>query len=265
LFVAFDEHLEEVGSVVLVALCGVVVLGLEDGVEGLVGGVEGTGFTDRFELAVELAGSVAPSVAEHALVVFSGETGHANGSGAVGSQTCGFVVEGIDLVGDFVVGVSNGLVSNPGVDKCHAQRLVAQEGCDCFEAHVSVDGLGCEGVTELVWVHMTDACNLGYPADDAGDLVPVQRFTVPDDQPVDVVITVCVVVVGEFDELWVERDVTVVVELPDRDTKPVATVDEHNSIGAEVAEFTDPQAGAGQHLNHEPVDGVSVTSGTHQL
>jgi hypothetical protein len=32
---------------------------------------------------------------------------------------------------------------------------VAKEGSDCFEAHASVDGLGCKGVTELVWVHMT--------------------------------------------------------------------------------------------------------------
>jgi hypothetical protein len=38
LFVAFDEHLEEVGSVVLVTSCGVVALCLEDGVERLVGG-----------------------------------------------------------------------------------------------------------------------------------------------------------------------------------------------------------------------------------
>jgi hypothetical protein len=204
LLVAVDEHLEEVDAVMLIAVGSMIELGLEDGVEGLVGGVVGTGFTDRLELAVELWRPVAPSVAQHALVVFSGEVGHANGSGSVGSQTGGFVVEGIDLVADFVVGVGNGLVSNPGVDQCHTQRLVAQEGSDRFEAHSPVDGLSRKGVTQLVWVHMTDACNLGYPVDDAGDLVPVQRVNVPDDQPVDVVITVRLVVVGEFDELWVE-------------------------------------------------------------
>jgi len=75
--VAVDEHLEQVDAVVLVALCGVVVLGFEDGVEGGVGGVVGAGFADGFELAVEEGGPVAPSVAEHALVVSGGVTGHA--------------------------------------------------------------------------------------------------------------------------------------------------------------------------------------------
>jgi hypothetical protein len=146
----------------LVMGCGVVVLCLEDGVEGVVGGVVGAGFTDRFELAVELGRSVAPSVSQHALVVFGGETGHADGSGSVGSQACRFVVEGIDLVGDFVVGLGNGPVSDPGVDQCHAQGLVTQHGSDRFEVP-PVDGLGRKRVTQLVWVHMTDACNLGYP------------------------------------------------------------------------------------------------------
>lgn len=225
---------------VLVAVGCMVVLCNEDGVEGLVCGVEATGFTDRLVLAVEGGGPVAPSVAQHTLVVSGGEVGDANGCGPVGSQSWGVVVEGINLVGDFVVGVSNGPVSNPGVDQGHAQRLVAQEGCDCFEAHAPVDGLGSKGVTQLVWMHMTNAGSLGYPADDAGDLVPVQRFTVSDDQPVDAVITVRLVAGNEFDELWVEGDVAVVVELPDRDTKPVATVDEHDSIRCEGAEFTDP-------------------------
>ena len=147
LLVAVDEHLEEVDAVMLIAVGSMIELGLEHGVEGFVGGVVGTGFTDRLELAVELWRPLAPSVAQHALVVFVGEARHANGSGSVGSQSCGFVVEGINLIGDFVVGLGNASVSNPGVDKCHAQRLVAQEGGDCFEAHASVDGLGRKRVT----------------------------------------------------------------------------------------------------------------------
>jgi len=243
----------------MIALCN------EDGVEGLVGGVVGTGFADRFVLAVEEGGPVAPSVAQHTLVVFGGEASHANGSGSVGSQSCGPVVEGVDLVGDFVVGVSNGPVGNPGVDQGHAQCLVAQEGSDCFKAHAPVDGLGSKGVAQLVGVHMTDACSLGYSADDAGDLVPVQRLAVANDQPVDVVIPARLVVVEEFDELWVEGDVAVVVELPDRNLEPVAAVDEHDSIRGEGAELTNPQPGARQHLDHQPVNRVSVPSSTHQL
>ncbi len=106
---------------------------------------------------------------------------------------------------------------------------------------------------------------LAIRPDDAGDLVPVQRFAVANDQPVSVVVAASKMVVDEFDELWVERDVAVVVEFPDRDTKPVAAVDEHDSIRGEGAEFSNTQPGAGQHLDHEPVNRVSVASGTHQL
>ena len=59
--------------------------------------------------------------------------------------------------------------------------------------------------------------DVGDPVDDAGDLVPVDRPAVPDDEPVDVVVAALLVVVDEFDELRVQRDVTVVVELADRD------------------------------------------------
>ena len=68
LLVAVDERLEEVDAVMLFALLSVVALGLEDGVERLVGVVVGTGLADRFEFAVEEGGSVAPSVGQHALV-----------------------------------------------------------------------------------------------------------------------------------------------------------------------------------------------------
>ena len=53
---------------VLVAVGGVVALGLEDRREGLVGGEVGAGFADRLELAVELGWPVAVSVAEEFLV-----------------------------------------------------------------------------------------------------------------------------------------------------------------------------------------------------
>jgi hypothetical protein len=76
LLVAVEEHLEEVGSVVLVALGGMVTLSPEDGIEARVGGVVGAGFTDRFELAVELSWPVAVAVAQHGVVVLGGEAGH---------------------------------------------------------------------------------------------------------------------------------------------------------------------------------------------
>ena len=84
LLVAVDEHREEVDSVMLVAVCGVVALGLEDGVERRVGGVVGAGLADGFELAVEEGWPVTPSVAEHASVI-GAVTGHAGRSVPVAS------------------------------------------------------------------------------------------------------------------------------------------------------------------------------------
>ncbi len=52
---------------------------------------------------------------------------------------------------------------------------MAQEGGDSFEAHASVDGLGGEGVTQLVGVDVTDAGGFGDPAHHAGDPMPADR------------------------------------------------------------------------------------------
>ena len=75
--VAVEEHLKQVDSVVLISFGCMVALGLQHRFERLVGAVVGAGFADRFELAVELWRPVAPSVTEHALVVFGGELCHA--------------------------------------------------------------------------------------------------------------------------------------------------------------------------------------------
>ena len=77
---AVEEHVEEVDSVVLVAVGGVVALVLEDRDEGGVGGEVGAGFADRFELAVELGGSGAVSVAEEFLVELGCEVSHRGGA-----------------------------------------------------------------------------------------------------------------------------------------------------------------------------------------
>ena len=102
---------------VLVAFGGVVALGLEDRDERLVGREVGAVLADRFELAVELRRPVAPPVAQHGVVVLVGELGHAGGAVPIGSEPVGFGVEGIDLVGDGVVGVGNGLVGDPGINQ----------------------------------------------------------------------------------------------------------------------------------------------------
>jgi hypothetical protein len=82
--------------------------------------------------------------------------------------------------------------------------------------------------------------SFGDPFEDAADLVSAHWATVPDDQPVNVVIAGCLVVVEEFDQPGMEGDVAVVVEFPQRDSQPMAAFDLGDGIGGEGTEFTDP-------------------------
>ncbi|MGB3737114.1 MAG: hypothetical protein WA964_19320 [Ilumatobacter sp.] len=75
-----EEHVEEVDAVVLVAFGGVVALRFKDWDERRVGGEVSAGFADRFELAVELGGPVAVSVAEEFLVELGSEMCHCGGA-----------------------------------------------------------------------------------------------------------------------------------------------------------------------------------------
>ena len=80
---------EEGGSVGLVVVVGVVALAEEDGHE-LGAGVEvGAGFAGGFHAAVELDGSGAQSVAEHAGVGFAAEAGHGGGLDLGGERAGG--------------------------------------------------------------------------------------------------------------------------------------------------------------------------------
>ncbi len=123
--VAVEEHLEQVDAVVLVLFGGVIALGGEHVVEAGVGGEVGAGLADRFELAVELGGSFAVAVAEHPLIGVGAKLAHRRGARAVCSKPGRLGVEGVDLVGDAVVGVGDGLISDTCVDQCRGLG-----GCD---------------------------------------------------------------------------------------------------------------------------------------
>jgi hypothetical protein len=66
----FDEPVEEDGAIGLVVVAGVVALAQQDGDELGSGGEVGARFAGRFHAAVELDGSCAQPVAEHAGVGF---------------------------------------------------------------------------------------------------------------------------------------------------------------------------------------------------
>ena len=74
-----DEGVEEVGSVGLVVVAGVVSLAEEDGDELGSGGEVAQVSQADLHAAVELDGSGAEPVAEHAGVGFAAEPGHGGG------------------------------------------------------------------------------------------------------------------------------------------------------------------------------------------
>ena len=257
--------MEEVDTVVLISLGGVISLGLKHRVEGLVGGEVGAGLADRFELAIELRRPFAVTVSEHALVVIGVDGSHGCRAGSVGSEAGGIGVEGIDLVGDAVVRVGDGLVCDAGVDESHAQRFVAQHGGDCFETHPAVHGLGGERVTELVGMNVPNPGCLGDSVQHAGDLVSVEAAAVPCDEPVEVVITVPLVLVEELNELRVQRDDAVVVKLPDRNAELGPASHVGHCICWEVAEFTNSEPGSDEHLDDETAGWVGIGCGAYEF
>ena len=66
-------------------------------------------------------------------------------------------VEGFDLLGDGEVFVGDGLVGDAGVNHCHGEGFVSEQRGDGVEAHAAVDGLGGQGVPQLVGGDVADA------------------------------------------------------------------------------------------------------------
>src|SRR4029078_6051992 len=91
-------------------------------------------------------------------------------------------VEGVDLGADRGVFVGDDPVGDAGVDERHFHGAVPQQRGDRFEAHAPVDGLGGQGVAQLVG---GGAAAGGAPdaADDPADHVAVQRPAVVGGQP----------------------------------------------------------------------------------
>lgn len=231
---SLQESAEEGGALGLVVSGGVVVLALEGGGELDGDGEVDTGFADRFEGAVQLGGPVAPAVAEHPLM-FGAEPFHVGPFG-VGGEPVG--VEVFDLVGDGEVFVGDGAVGDPGVGHGHLESLMAEEGGDGFETHTPVDGLGGEGVAELVGVDVADSGLFGDTADHAGDPMPIDAAGPigEEDAMAGDVFPVGLSVGGDvFDQVGVEGDVSVVSKFADWDSQPVTVADLDDRVGVEVA------------------------------
>lgn len=78
-FGSVEEEVEEGDAIGLAVVVGVVALAGEDWLELGAGLEVAAGLAGRFHAAVELGGSGAHAVAEHAVGGFSAELGHARG------------------------------------------------------------------------------------------------------------------------------------------------------------------------------------------
>ena len=210
-------------------------------------------------MAIELDGSGAVSVAEHALGHFFAELEHLCALG-VGRERVGSVVERFDFLADREVFVSDGAVRDSGVDHRHREGLVSEESGDRFEAHAAVDGLGREGVSELVRGDVTYArdhsdfveCDVDAPDVDASAFVDEHQVgtqTVGSSgEPL----------VDHDFELRVERNVSVGVEFADRHAQPVGGSDLNDSVNGEVHEFAFAHPGPRENLDGKPDERVGI-------
>jgi len=146
-----EEVGEEFDPAGLVVGDGVVALAEHDGLERGVGGEVDAGLADRLEAAVELGGSLAPSVAEQSVVDLVAHALHVGSDGVGGDGSVGGV-ERFDLGGDGGVFVGDNPVGDLGVAAGHVQGAVPEQGGNDIDGHAAVDGLGRERVPEPVGV-----------------------------------------------------------------------------------------------------------------
>jgi hypothetical protein len=100
----------------------------------------------------------------------------------VGGQRRRLGVLGVDTGADGLVFLGDDTVGDERVDEGHLHVAVAEHGGHRLEAHAAVDGLGGEGVAELVGVDVADPGVAGHAFDDAEDHVAVQRAAVVCDE-----------------------------------------------------------------------------------
>jgi hypothetical protein len=140
---------------------------------------------------------------------------------------------------------------------------MAEEGGDRLQPHAPVDGLGGQGVAQLVGVD-ADAAAAADAADDTADLVAVQGAAVVGGQ------AAAGADVGQVDggpggeqrdQLGVQGHVAVVAELAEGDAQPVGRSDEDDGVGLEIGEFAGPHAGAGEQFDDQAVAGVGAGPG----
>jgi len=146
--------------------------------------------------------------------------------------------------------VNEALVRDLRVAQGRVHAVVAEHRRDRLQAHPAVDRLGRQGVPHLVGVDVADAGVSGGFVEVAGDAVPVDRSPVFPGQQQRIVRrdVLGAVVADQVDQVRVQRQVTVVVQSPDRDVQPAPDTYLHDRVGLQADQFADSQPGADQHF-----------------
>ena len=183
-------------------------------------------------ITAEVLAAGARPVPEHPTVHLAPELAHL-GAFVAGRQFAWLVIQGFNLLRHGEVLVSHGLIGDTRVDHCHRQRLMAEQSGDGIQAHAPIDGLGGQGVPKLVSRHMPNSGICNVLAEDLGNTLRGVRTVPFDKEPVgsDVGGTVvCHPIVEEFFELRMERDVSVVMQLIQRNPQPVDGANLHDGV-----------------------------------
>ena len=142
-------------------------------------------------------------------------------AGRVPGNAPAVLVEGVDLGGDGLVLVSDHAVGHArlGHRSMEDDRAMRQWP----ESHAPVDGLGGQGVAELVRMDRADAGLLRCGGHDAMHRAPTHGRVLVGHQAL---LGPDVLAVGrrpggqELDQVWVQRDEAVVAQLADGDAQP---------------------------------------------
>jgi hypothetical protein len=178
----------------------------------------------------------------------------------LGRHRLGVAVAGLDGFGHAEVLVRDSAVGDARVGERHAHRPVTEERGDRLETHAPVDRLGRQRVAQLVWMHMTDTGSFGGSDDVAVDGATIEGLSVVafDEPPRPRQRSRGEPVVDELDEQRMQRHVTVVVELADRDAQPVGVADAHHGVGLQRTKLTGAHPGASEQFDHQPSPLVRV-------
>ena len=144
---------------------------------------------------------------------------------------------------------------------------MSEQDRDRVEAHAPVDRLGSQGVAQLMGGDVADAGGVGSVPQGFGDAVVADRPVVFEQKAIRAQSGGPVVgdpVVEQLLELWVQRDVAVVVQFADRNSQPVGGADLHDRVDGEAEQFAAADAGAGEQFDDQAGQRIRVSAGGAQ-